>query len=282
MNKALDKFKFNKKVWHINSWSHDFKKLDSETNTYFTRLMNCWGWGTWSDRWKQYNKNTTKIIKDFSSKDIFRFNLNNKINYWSQILRNKSGNINTWAVFWYANIFKKNGLCLSPMNSLSKNIGFDNLSENQPNEYNSIKYINKKFFAKKKLSFYFPKNIQEDKTFLKFIISKNYPIKKKPILSRIVIKTLNYLSFGSYLYANFFSKFFLFSHYKSNSINEFKVQTLKNQKQINLTNSPSFRLLFNTIFPFKKEYGKMPLSILDVGGGLGENILLLKKNIKLI
>ena len=90
MNKALNKFKSNKKVWHINSWNYDFGKLDSQSNTYFTRLMNCWGWGTWSDRWKHYNKNTQKILNNFSSQDIFRFNMNNKINYWSQILRNKS------------------------------------------------------------------------------------------------------------------------------------------------------------------------------------------------
>ena len=280
MNKALNKFKSNKKVWHINSWNYDFGKLDSQSNTYFTRLMNCWGWGTWSDRWKHYNKNI-KILNNFSSQDIFRFNMNNKINYWSQILRNKSGAINTWAVFWYANIFKKEGLCLSPTSSLSKNIGFDNLSENQPNEYNSFENIDKNFFIKKKVNFFFPYNIKKNKIFFNKIIFKNYLIKKKSILSRIIVKLLNIISFSSYTSAYVFSRFLLMSHYESNSINEFKIKSLKNQKYINLTNSPSFNLLYNTIFVFKKEYGRMPNRILDVGGGLGENIILLKKKYKI-
>jgi FkbM family methyltransferase len=44
---------------------------------------------------------------------------------WGQILDNKLGKINTWAIFWYATIFKRNGLCLSPSVSFTRNIGFD-------------------------------------------------------------------------------------------------------------------------------------------------------------
>jgi hypothetical protein len=45
---------------------------------------------------------------------------------WGQVLDNKAGKINTWAIFWYAAIFKNNGLCLSPAVSFTRNIGFDN------------------------------------------------------------------------------------------------------------------------------------------------------------
>ena len=131
------------------------------------------------------------------------------------------------------------------------------------------------------MSFFFPSTFEENQKFFIKIISKNHFIKKKSIISRITIKMLNYLSFSSYSVANFFSKFLLFSNYESNSINQFKIDSLKNQKYINLNNSPSFQLLFETIFTFKKEYGRMPTRILDIGGGLGENILLLKKKYKI-
>ena len=281
MNKALNKFKYNKKVWHINAWNYDFENLDTFTNTYFTRLMNCWGWATWKDRWKNYNKNPNKIIKNFSSQEIFKFNMNNSYDYWSQILRNKSGKINTWAVFWYANIFKKNGLCLSPTISQAKNIGYDDLSENQPSEQNSIHNINKKFFIKNKINFIFPNDIKENLFFFEKIIAKNNFNKKSSFLKGFLIKSINYLSFKSFFTANFFSKYFLLSNYESNSFNSFKVESLKNQKKINHINSPSFKLLFETILNFKKEYGNMPKKILDIGGGVGENIILLKKEYKI-
>ena len=47
------------------------------------------------------------------------------IDYYSQVIANREKRINTWAVFWYATIFKHHGLCLSPYKTLLKNIGHD-------------------------------------------------------------------------------------------------------------------------------------------------------------
>jgi hypothetical protein len=40
--------------------------------------------------------------------------------------QNQSGSINTWAIFWYAAVFQREGLCLHPANSMVNNIGNDN------------------------------------------------------------------------------------------------------------------------------------------------------------
>jgi hypothetical protein len=42
---------------------------------------------------------------------------------WNQVVASKQGKINTWAIFWYATIFKQNGLCLCPSLSYVRNIG---------------------------------------------------------------------------------------------------------------------------------------------------------------
>ena len=69
--------------------------------------MNCWGSATGADRWKYYKKDVDETIRKFNKKDICRFNLDGVENFWEQVL----SNINTWAIFWYATVFKNNGLC---------------------------------------------------------------------------------------------------------------------------------------------------------------------------
>lgn len=282
MNFALNKYQSIKKVWHINSWNYNFKIDETEVNTFFTRVMNCWGWGTWKDRWKFFDKNPKKIIKNFSKKNIFNFNIENSYDFWSQIKRNKSGSINTWAIFWYVNIFENKGVCLSPVESLSKNIGYDNFSENIPNEQNSYEKIDKSFFLKKKKKFTFPKLTDENKLILNKIIKHLKNSKKKgSIFKRLIIKILNKLSFSSFYAANFFSKIFFLSNYNSQHINLFKVKSFQGQTQINLTRSPSFKLLVDAISIYKKKYNLLPKKILDIGGGLGENFLFLRKMYKI-
>ena len=61
---------------------------------------------------------------------IRRFNLDGAHAFWSQITANLRGDINTWAIFWYATIFENNGLCLNPSKSFVRNVGHDGSGEN--------------------------------------------------------------------------------------------------------------------------------------------------------
>ena len=124
MNEALEFYKDEKKVWHISGWNYPIE-TKGIGDVFFWRVMNCWGWATWADRWKYYERNVDKIIKEFSEIDIKKFNLDGTVNFWEQVILNKEKKINTWAIFWYATIFKHNGLCLNPSQSFVKNIGLD-------------------------------------------------------------------------------------------------------------------------------------------------------------
>jgi len=87
--------------------------------------MNCWGWATWANRWKHFEKDIGKTMKEFSKEDIKRFNLDGAENFFGQVVSNYENKINTWAIFWYAIIFKKHGLCLNPTQTFVENIGHD-------------------------------------------------------------------------------------------------------------------------------------------------------------
>ena len=124
MNEALDYYKENNKVWHISGWNYPINQ-DDLGDVFLWRLMNCWGWATWKNKWSFFDKDADFLIKKFKKIDIHEFNLDGFENFWRQVLQNKKGEINTWAVFWYATIFTNKGLCLNPSKTFSLNIGHD-------------------------------------------------------------------------------------------------------------------------------------------------------------
>jgi len=128
MNGSLSHFQGEKKVWHICGYNEPTRSRAS-TKTHFSRLMNCWGWGTWRDRWQHFEKNPEKLVSEFTPDMINRFDLEVGEKFWFQVLANADGRMNTWAIFWYATIFKQDGLCLNPHVSYVQNIGFDGSGE---------------------------------------------------------------------------------------------------------------------------------------------------------
>lgn len=131
MNDALNIYKNKRNIWHISGWNYPINYPDYQYNSYFLQLSNCWGWATWADRWKHFEKTPNIIMKYWDREMINNFTLQNaNKNFWQQITYNKKNKINTWAIFWYATIFQKNGLCLNPNKSYTMNIGNDGTGEN--------------------------------------------------------------------------------------------------------------------------------------------------------
>jgi hypothetical protein len=124
MNEALDFYKDAENVWHVSGWNYPIE-IDGLDDVFFWRLMNCWGWATWSNRWQYFEKNVDKTMREFSKEDIKIFNIDETEDFFGQVTLNYEKKINTWAVFWYATIFKKNGLCLNPIQTFVENIGND-------------------------------------------------------------------------------------------------------------------------------------------------------------
>ncbi len=124
MNEALEFYLNEKKVWHISGWNYPIDNSDLE-DVFFWRFMNCWGWATWSDRWKYFEKQPNKTLSEFSRTEIKKFNLDGAYDFFDQVIRNSTQEINTWAIFWYVTIFNNGGLCLNPSKTFVRNIGFD-------------------------------------------------------------------------------------------------------------------------------------------------------------
>lgn len=127
MNDALDFYQDDPDVWHISGFSPDIGQDVPEH--YFIMPTTCWGWGTWSGRWQYLNMDVQTLIKEVSGKSKKIFNYAG-VDYYSHLLMNASGKMQTWAVFWYATCYLNHGFSLHPRESFSANIGHDGSGEN--------------------------------------------------------------------------------------------------------------------------------------------------------
>ena len=125
MNVALYLYQDCPKVMQISGFAYPVRKKGLP-ETFFLRFADCWGWATWKDRWEFFEKDPEKLLRIFTRKDIYHFNLEQGYDYWDQVKQNAKGTLNTWAVFWYAAVFKNGGYMLYPTESLVKYTGFDN------------------------------------------------------------------------------------------------------------------------------------------------------------
>ncbi len=125
MNLALDRYADEPDVWHISGYNEPIAENRDRRGAAFWRFMSCWGWASWADRWSHFERDPAGLLERFSPEDIHRFNLDGAHDFWGQVQANARGDIRTWAVFWYATIFRNDGLCLAPYRSYAENIGFD-------------------------------------------------------------------------------------------------------------------------------------------------------------
>jgi len=128
MNDALNAYAETEQVMHISGYMYPIERAGLP-ETFFLRFPSSWGWATWSRAWDCFEKNVNVLYREFSREEITRFNLGGAKDFWEQVRHNRQGKANTWAIFWYASIFKKNALCLFPRQSLVENIGQDGTGE---------------------------------------------------------------------------------------------------------------------------------------------------------
>jgi hypothetical protein len=114
-------------VFHISGFNHFFD--DDAAKAYVTRGMNCWGWGTWNDRWLKLNLDATSHLSFLTDNEAYQFDFHGTAQFRMQLSENLRNIISTWAIFWYASIFRTRGLCIQPSRPLVKNLGNDGSGE---------------------------------------------------------------------------------------------------------------------------------------------------------
>ena len=125
--KMLDYYRDNEKIKVINGSNFQNGIQRGDSFYYFSNYAHCWGWATWKRVWIDYDV----AMQDFPTHVSNSF-LNNifsnmeEESYWLNILNlTYKGEINSWAYPLMYSVWKKQGICITPNQNLTKNIGFD-------------------------------------------------------------------------------------------------------------------------------------------------------------
>ena len=124
LNRALDQYAGESAVAAIGCYV--FPVAAELPESFFLRVMDCFGWGTWRNRWESYETDPQVLLDEIELDGrSAEFDLEGAYPYTSMLrdcVKNKNA---SWAVRWYASQFLKGRLCLYPGKSMTKNIGMD-------------------------------------------------------------------------------------------------------------------------------------------------------------
>ena len=131
MYSSLDKYKNEKKILQISGYSYPINC--NSNDAYFLNLTSCWGWATWSDRWRAFIKfsKNKKLIHEiynniqYDSNKKNNFNVSGSYNYLKMLKKQLTSQFNSWGILFYLFSFHKNFLNLFPSSTLVENRGFD-------------------------------------------------------------------------------------------------------------------------------------------------------------
>lgn len=137
MNDGLNTYKNVSKVCQIMGYSYveRFKEEYNLDETYFVKGSDCLGWATWRDAWLFFSADSYELIATIEKNRQQReFNRNDTYNYMEMLNQQAKGEVDSWAIRWYASAFLNNLYTLYPLKSLVLHIGNDGEGAN----YNSI------------------------------------------------------------------------------------------------------------------------------------------------
>lgn len=128
MNDALEYYQEEEKVMHISGYMYPHRRKLPET-FFFPVPYPGGGWATWARAWRYYNDDTITVYEQWKDRwndfDVLGGDYLSK-----QLIANYNGTLRTWFVKWHAAMLSRNALTLYPYQSLTNNIGFDNLATN--------------------------------------------------------------------------------------------------------------------------------------------------------
>lgn len=164
LNQALDFYSSHPLIHSVSGFTLDLKSLRNYSKDYyFGNRPYSWGWGTWKDKWSTI---------DWEIKDYYKFkkSILQKIKFMqggsdlpNMLVNQMRGRIDSWAVRWCYDQFKKNQVTVFPSKSKIQNIGFG------ANATHTMK--GDRFFTTiddgKKVLFCFDNNIETNKEIIK-------------------------------------------------------------------------------------------------------------------
>lgn len=125
MEQCFTEYKENRYVYSVSGYSWPIPVEKNQYDVYTCGRICTWGWGTWKDKWRVYNKDPD-ILRRIKKDKIKSRNLAMWGSDCEKMLLDKiAGNNDSWAIYWGLIIIENEGICINPYESLIQNIGID-------------------------------------------------------------------------------------------------------------------------------------------------------------
>lgn len=120
---CLAEFKDNKTIWHVNGNNFAAAGELYPHTIEFVSLAQVWGWASWADRWKLYEKNAFYLYESALSKykswDLSKKAKLTKIQHVDALTKG----LDAWDYQWQVSILNAGGLAVTPSSNLISNLG---------------------------------------------------------------------------------------------------------------------------------------------------------------
>lgn len=124
MNQGLELYRDEPKVVSI----HGFlpRVREALPQSFFLRGADCWGWATWRRGWNTFNPDGSDLLRQLrSANEVDAFDFHGAYPYLEMLERQVRGEVDSWAIRWYASAFLAGQFTLHPGASLVTNIGME-------------------------------------------------------------------------------------------------------------------------------------------------------------
>jgi hypothetical protein len=133
MNEYLDMFEHDEKVISLHGFMYPVKR--EIKSPFFLKGADCWGWATWKRGWDLFERDGKLLLDNILQRKLTKeFNFNNSYNFASLLKAQIEGEVDSWAIRWYASAFLSDKLTLYPPVSLIQNIGRDGSGTHKDND----------------------------------------------------------------------------------------------------------------------------------------------------
>lgn len=130
MNEALVKYEDEERVMQVSGYMYPVDTA-GPADAFFMTHSSCWGWATWARAWKHFGPRPEILTKLRADRSLrAKFDVNGTYPYFSMLEKQDAGEIDSWGIIWYLNLFANGGLVLMPRHTLVANIGQDGTGTN--------------------------------------------------------------------------------------------------------------------------------------------------------
>ena len=126
MNRALERYESERKVISVSGFNFALSVPEQYSyDAFCSYRSSSWGWGTWQDRWKTVDWNVTDYASFQADKGRQQLFNRGGEDLSRMLDLQMAGKIDSWAIRWAYNHFRKGGVALLSTAPIVQNIGLD-------------------------------------------------------------------------------------------------------------------------------------------------------------